>query len=251
MRVRAISVGLSIALASLVAFSLSPAAASAQCTIEGTLSLPHVRVMTVEGRAPRFVALEDVAAVVRPIRHGLVEIESTLPDGRAFAGQSRTEPRYEVREHVSLPGLELGAGVPVLDLRPLEGDLAELDLLLAEGIVLRQVRVPCSALTFVGERPRMTDLAFPAELAAPRLTPRTRDLHLRVAPGDDRASFLRLRFTERLAVVLFEVDRRELYRTVVLSLPHARLTGDVEPSNVMPVTEALTEHRRWVRPPRP
>jgi hypothetical protein len=245
---RAIWMGLAIMIAVIVARG---SVAHAQCTIEGTLSLPRVRVMSLAGRAPRFVALENVAAVVRPIRHGLVEIESTLPDGRRFVGQSRTEPRYEVREHVSLPGLELGAGIPVLDLRPLEGDLAELDLLLAEGIVLRQVRVPCSALTFVGERPRTTDLAFPRELAAPRLTPRTRDLHLRVAPGDDRSSFLRLRFTDRLSVVLFEVDRRESQRTVVLSLVHARLTGVVDLTNVMPVTEALTEHRRWVRPPRP
>jgi len=243
------AIWMSLALTTMIAASGS--VAHAQCTIEGTLTLPRVLVMSVEGRAPRFVALEAVAAVVRPVRHGLVEIESTLPDGRHFTGQSRTEPRYEVREHVSLPGLELGAGVPVLDLRPLEGDLAELDLLLAEGIVLRQVRVPCAALTFVGERPRMSDLSFPAELLAPRLTPRTRDLHLRVAPGDSRASFLRLRFTDPRSVVLFEVDRRESQRTVVLSVAHARLTGVVDLTNVHPVTEALTEHRRWVRRPRP
>lgn len=234
-----------------IAIAAGGSTAHAQCTIEGTLSLARVRVVSVEGHAPRFVALDRVAARVRPVRHGLVEIESTLPDGRAFTGQSRTEPRYEVREHVSLPGLELGAGVPVLDLRPLDGDLAELDLLLAEGIVLRQVRVPCSALTLVGERPTITDLAFPAELAAPRLTPRSRDLHLRVAPGDGRASFLRLRFAEPLDVVLFEVDRREAQRTVVLSLPYARLTGIIDLRDARPVTEALTEHRRWVRPPRP
>lgn len=213
------------------------------CRIDGALTLARVRVVSVEGRAPRYVALEGATGTITPLRHGLVGVESTLSDGRRFEGTSRVLPALEIREHVSLPGLELGAGVAVLDVEPIAGTRdAEVALGLAPGVVIREMRLPCSAIAVVVGAPRTSDLAFPADLTSPRLWPRARDLHVR--PEGASELDIGVRFTSPERVVLFEHARMDTRLRVVLSLGSARIEGWVEARDVIPITEALTDRPR-------
>ena len=225
---------------------LAPATARAECTVAGRLSDPRVRVTSIEGRAPRYVAIDDAEAIVTPVRHGLVRIQSTLPDGRAFEGDSRHAPRYEIGAHVTLPGLELAAGTSVLDLRPIaETDEAEVELLLAPGVTVRELRIGCASLALAGPERRPPDLAFPADVASPRLRPRARDLH--VTSG---TTVLRLRFSAPEEVVVLERDRRIDRLQVSLSFADAYIRGSVEARDVIPITESLITRHRWYRRPR-
>ena len=216
-----------------------------RCRIFGAITLSRVRITEVEGRAPRFVSLEASPGSVVPLRRGLVEVSSTLPDGRVFLGTSRVSPAFEIRAHVSLPGVELGAGVSVLDLEPVEGTAAaDVDLVLAPGIILREQRVPCEALAVVEGTPRFSDLAFPADPGSPPVVPRARDLRVRPLSGIDP---LRLRFADPSAVVLYERERRRGDVRVVLGLAGARVEGWVEDADVVAVPSLTARppfHRR-------
>lgn len=222
---------------------LWPMPARAECTVTGRLTDPRVRVTSVEGHAPRYVAIEDTDAVVTPVRHGLVRIQSRLPDGRAFEGESRRAPAYEIAAHLALPGVELGAGVQVLDLAPIaDSDDAEVDLLLAPGVTLHEVRIGCAAIALAGATRRPGDLAVPPVVASPRLRPRGRDL--RVTSGD---TVLRLRFEAPDEVVVFERTRRIDVLEVTLPFADAQVSGSVGAATLIPITESLETRHRWYR----
>jgi hypothetical protein len=234
------------ALAAFAVVTLAVSGARAECTIAGRLSDERVRVTSIVGRAPRYVAISDAEAIVTPLRHGLVHVRSTLPDGRAFEGESRHEPRYEIASHTSMPGLELGAGTEVLDLEAIAGtDEAEVDLRIAPGVTLRELRIGCSALAIASAERRPTDLALPSDVASPRLRPRSRDLH--VTSG---AAVHRLRFEAPDDVVVLERSRREDRLDVTLAFADAVLRGSVEARDVVPIVESLIARHRWYRRPR-
>lgn len=197
------------------------------CAVTGRFVIPHVRLRTVDGvrpRRPRFVDL-DVDATLLPAIDGRHELSGSLPDGHAFTARLRALPALEVAGTVSLPGVTLGAGVPITDVRT--GSPPGFDVVLGPGVTARDLPIPCASIAPVGTRPRPPTLASAAELGPARLSARPRLL----LSADDGTTLARI-FLDP-ATVLHERELRGDRVRVAWSGAHARVEGWVDQRDLL------------------